>query len=395
MKKILLGCSALLMLAACSNDEIVNEQNDANLIKFAVTTQGNSRAADVYCNNNMFTDFNVFAWYGSNVYIPGDAVKQTNGTWAIDGANRYWPETGTLDFYAYKNGDFDYATKTFKEFQVAATVADQVDLVYALTTGQGKTGANPQAVTLNFRHALSQIVFKAKNTNENLKVVVKGVGAVNLYGKGTYNFPTKTTSHNILHENATEAEYDETKASRGNWGESFLDQATNDYSTTFDAVTLDGITEATNLTDVKTAAHTTKTEFAPAMLLLPQTRAAAEIVDYSPAAEATVDDAEKTPSKVWNDGFYFTITCDIYNLATVGTETVESQIYDTVTIAVPASIAWEEGKKYIYTFIFGNGGPGYTPDPDPEPVLVPITFDVTIDEFVPVPGTDTPDLNVN
>ena len=48
---------------------------------------------------------------------------------------------------------------------------------------------------------------------------------------------------------------------------------------------------------------------------------------------------------------------------------------------------WMQGKKYIYTLIFGEGG-GYKPDPDdpdepdkPTPVLVPITFTVTVDEF--------------
>ena len=48
---------------------------------------------------------------------------------------------------------------------------------------------------------------------------------------------------------------------------------------------------------------------------------------------------------------------------------------------------WMQGKKYIYTLIFGEGG-GYKPDPDdpddpdkPTPVLVPITFTATVDGF--------------
>ena len=55
------------------------------------------------------------------------------------------------------------------------------------------------------------------------------------------------------------------------------------------------------------------------------------------------------------------------------------------------TINWEQGKKYIYTFIFGEGG-GYIPDPDPDPnpdpVLIPVTFEVTVDDFVEVPATD-------
>ncbi|HCE48500.1 MAG TPA: hypothetical protein DEQ84_07635, partial [Prevotellaceae bacterium] len=49
----------------------------------------------------------------------------------------------------------------------------------------------------------------------------------------------------------------------------------------------------------------------------------------------------------------------------------------------PKHDKWMQGKKYTYTLIFGEGG-GYTPDPegpDPDPVLVPIKFEVTVDEF--------------
>lgn len=56
----------------------------------------------------------------------------------------------------------------------------------------------------------------------------------------------------------------------------------------------------------------------------------------------------------------------------------------------PAAQVWKQGKRYVYTLIFGEGG-GFNPEnpdpenPDPEPVLVPITFDVTVDNFVEYP----------
>lgn len=55
-----------------------------------------------------------------------------------------------------------------------------------------------------------------------------------------------------------------------------------------------------------------------------------------------------------------------------------------------ATQVWKQGKRYVYTLIFGEGG-GFDPEnpdpenPDPEPVLVPITFDVTVDNFVEYP----------
>ena len=61
------------------------------------------------------------------------------------------------------------------------------------------------------------------------------------------------------------------------------------------------------------------------------------------------------------------------------------------TVSVPATAelvdpldatkghVWKQGKKYVYTFIFGAGA-GYIPGTD-DPTLVPISFKVTVDEF--------------
>jgi hypothetical protein len=55
-------------------------------------------------------------------------------------------------------------------------------------------------------------------------------------------------------------------------------------------------------------------------------------------------------------------------------------------VAIPAAFDWKEGKKYVYTFVFGEGNGGYTPGGDP--VLAPVTFNVTVDDFVPVTNPD-------
>ena len=60
-------------------------------------------------------------------------------------------------------------------------------------------------------------------------------------------------------------------------------------------------------------------------------------------------------------------------------------------LAIPVAFNWEQGKKYIYTLVFGEGNGGYEPDPEdptPDPVLVPITFTVTVDDFVTPPATE-------
>ena len=122
-----------------------------------------------------------------------------------------------------------------------------------------------------------------------------------------------------------------------------------------------------------------------ALLLLPQTSNAwkPEAVP-APGLEGNAD-----------NGSYFLVNCAIYNVA--GDEFDEREdtpLWGTKgahkQAAIPVAINWKQGKKYIYTFIFGEGG-GYDPDdPDPEdpdkpdPVLIPITFEVTVDDFVTV-----------
>jgi len=136
--------------------------------------------------------------------------------------------------------------------------------------------------------------------------------------------------------------------------------------------------------------NTVKDEFNKnALLLLPQT--------------STVWNPETVPTPGVDgnasNGSYFLVNCAIYNVA--GDEfdaEDDTPLWGTTDAhkqaAIPVAINWEQGKKYIYTFIFGEGG-GYDPNPDPDPdpddpdpVLIPITFEVTVDDFVEVPAQD-------
>lgn len=384
MKKILLGCIVTLGLASCSNDNVVMEQNDANKINFSVTTQGNSRATDIYCPNNMFDSFTVCATDGTNTFFEGDVATVVDGKWQTS-ITRYWPNSGTLSFYAHVNGDDSFvwnsaAAPTFANFAPATDVASQLDLLYAVAAGKSKPAEGTADVPLNFRHALSQIVFKAKNTNPNLYIEISGVSVCQVDGNGTFTFPTASTEGNLPHTNPAG------NPVQGTW-------ATNNvssYSVNFDATPVicvkgeEGNTsDVVNLTDnTGNADHQTDNAFGPAMLLLPQTTAACAITETSRPAT----------------GVYFAVKCKIWNVATPNADGIAADndvvLYPSASdepqdVLIPVSIVWEQGKKYIYTFVFGNGNGGWTPDPeDPDPVLVPITFDVTVDEFLPVENQD-------
>lgn len=377
MKKLLFASMAVAMLAACSNDEVVQVSNDSNAIKFGVNAENSTRAADIYCNSNPFGQFNVYATYDGAMYIDNDLIVKNGSSWENNSGLRYWPESGDVTFYGYVNGSLDVTETTapkFETFSPAEDVAQQLDLMYARKT-QAKSGG--EQVTLNFRHALSQIVFNARNENDNLYVEIGGVSVVNVKGSGVYSLPTEDTDGNLDHEYGEDT-YKEN--GRGSWDFGTA-EATSRYSVAFTTVELNG-GETKNLTNWSD--HTSEADKGNAMLLLPQ-----PTEKYDVSTASTVQDEN---GDFIREGSYFLVDCKIWNVAgsSVNKDT-DVVLWDKGNVMIPVGFDWEEGKKYLYTFVFGNGNGGYDPDPEdptPDPVLVPITFDVTIDEFYEVDGGD-------
>lgn len=367
MKTLLYGGMIAVALASCSNDETVLERNDNNRIKFDVTAATVSRATDVYCNNNKPEQFQVYAEYTGNgqtgVQYMDDQVS-LSGTSYSSATPRYWPTEGTLDFFAYDGVDaLNKADKTF-DFTVASEVADQEDFIYAVKKAQAKSD---NAVELNFRHALSQIVFKAKNNATALNVTVNSVGIQNLYGTNTYSIAsiTDNTDGNIEDHTGAGTDVDATK--RGTWSALTGDHTQGYTATLAEAVSIPQGGTVENLTE---GTDGTTASFANAMLLLPQT------------VEALNLQAQKDEAAAPNGGAYFVVNCAISNVS----DGAEVPLYSG-DIRIPVSVDWKEGYKYIYTFVFGNGNGGWDPH-DPKPVLVPITFEVTVDDFIDVNPDD-------
>ena len=411
MKKILLlTAGMLLIVASCTKNEVVEVNQDGNEIQYSVVANKATKAADIYCNNNKPSEFTVYAESNEGkTYINGDKITSSdNGaTWVNESGTRFWPNDLSLDFYAVVNGtikwNVDAAEGTAPatiDYEVPAAVGDQKDLLYAVKMKQekGATAEATEAVSLNFRHALSQIVFQAKNTNENLYVEISGVEIVNVADQNTFTFPTKDTDNEKLVDDNHDGTFDSDKYSTANWGvwnelapES---GAAGDivYPVTFTTVAVPGKNTGAPIVNLTNNVYTSegKEEFnTNALLLLPQT------------SNAWDPETVPAPGFVGNagNGSYFLVNCAIYNIAGDEFDPVnDTPLWGTTgahkQAAIPVAINWEQGKKYIYTFIFGEGG-GYDPDdPDPEdpdkpdPVLIPITFEVTVDDFVEVPAQD-------
>lgn len=374
MKKYyFLAAGLLLMLGSCSQDDIVEANLGADEIRFTAVTNGSTRAADIYSPGALPKSFQVSAMSQGKVYISDDKIdrvgEQAPYKWENSTGTRYWPEDA-VDFYAHVNAGTTFALNNgaprFNNFTVESAVGSQVDLLYAVKKGETK---ETTPVQLNFRHALSQIVFKARNESENIFVQIKGVKVKNVKNSGTYTFPT-TTDHNLPTSGTADSE------NRGSWA---LANTKADYNVTFSLTDVKGSKTnpaVVNLTDV----------LGTTLMLMPQT--------------TTAWDPEAAPKpSVGNTNSYLLVDCVIYNVADGSATPLpgdnvclwgkeENGSYTTKELAIPVKFAWEEGKKYTYTLVFGNGNGGYNPDPedpdpeDPDPVLVPISFEVTVDEFL-------------
>lgn len=350
--KFLLGAAALAtLLTACSQDEIIDSQKDG--IRFGMTTGNTTRALQSYCNNVKPERFNVIATNNGTTerYFTTEAV-QSGSNWVADGY--FWPEQD-LDFTAYVNAGNTFhwdegQGPKFVDFQPAQDAASQVDLLYAKKLKQ-----NRQVVDLNFRHALSQVVFKAvNNSTTGMKVTISEVVINHLNGQGTFEFPTVNTDAN--YNNHTDIENGEVNLpGQGTWTNLSGD---NEYTTG----NLGAIEVQNTPTDLTTVNHAKGAD--RSLILLPQ-----EVEAWKPETKQDAGAYFKMKVKFEKDG---------------------KVIYDNYAY-IPVNISWKQGVRYIYTFTFADGNNGGWTDPtNPDPVLSAISFDVTTDDFVPAEGNDVP-----
>ena len=391
MKKVLLGTLAVLTLAACSKDEVI-QQNPNDEISFtAVTNKAVSRAADGYCNKSLPTSFKVWANVKDGTYKPyfsGDEFKKKDGTESVyenKDVSRYWPSMA-VNFFACVNAEPDWksdkSTLVVTDFTVKKTLNEQVDFIYATVKEASKPAADAVDKTqkINFRHALSQIEFMAKNENSKIYVEISSVSVMNVYNKGNFEFPTESTDHNYkgtvsgsIHNHLPS---DPTIANQGTWDVNT--SSTDDYTASFTAVEV-----AYNANPSLTVTDAADKEYnANTMYLMPYGKQDPSTPVYIPNWNGSgIPAADKA---------YFQITAKIWNVAattdlTAGSVNKETDVVlynGEIAVKIPDNSIWEQGKRYVYTFTFTKTGNGGTDPGTGKEVLIPITLDVTVDDFV-------------
>lgn len=435
-KHLLLTASVMALFSSCSNDELVSENTShGDAIAFSVTTTNATRAADYWCNNQLPKYFEVSASYDDAIYFQDEVYKQENTSTTYlqnDGNYRYWPniESGkAVSIYAYKvkaDGKdaigSKFATFSWTDATAAPTItldmleaennknaaSAQHDLIYAYTQVKTKPDYNT-TTPINFRHALSQIVFYAQCQNSKICVEIEEISLMNAASKGVFTLPSGDNYTNLPNDetikNGNLNDHTQNGSALdkglGTWALTYQESNNLYYAYTADCkvngnlVKLDSGVESTawkNLTDNKNEAGK-HSEYDKSLLVLPQT-------DYTKGGTVTGvpnnNVAAYAPKKT--DGTYqplstaggacIAIKCKIRNIA--GTSVADDDVYlwgskdAAADLVVPVDFAWEQGKKYIYRINFSKTGHGgYNPG-DGHEVLVPIQLSVTVDDFAKV-----------
>lgn len=364
------------LLMGCSDEEIANvETSSRNAIGFNVLSNAaETRAIPTTPDNLTSTDFDVFAFTTDGTAFMGkvdtdfghDGVKivYKNGKWDYDDANdlRYWP-TEALDFYAFNPGTvsedmmMNYMWEASGTVQkISYTCIDEYgantghanyDVMYAIAKGQEKD-MNNGIVKFNFKHILSQVVFKAKTEYDNMQVDINMIKIHNVKMGGFFTLPA-------------------TADGTGSWS----DPA--DLPSEVSGLGKFTVVKDANIT---VESNTTATDISTTtpMLNRPQELTAWKVSETGTKTKEQADDAKQC---------YLEIACKIRQSGAY----LLGSASEYKTIYVPFGDTWVAGKRHIYTLIFGGGY-----NDQGEAVLNPIQFDAETTDWG---NADKADKDVN
>lgn len=357
--KILAVALVATVFASCSNEEELANvgKSESNAIRFAgISGLSDTRTTPIDTHNLTSTNFDVMAFMSSDntlfmggkhvsgVSDHGVKIVYNTSAWDYDDKDKmaYWPTVGDVDFYAVSPAitddlvlqgfvyDMTSAAKTISYSTVDEynSKGTNHDVMYAVTKGRNKKNNGTMPVQMNFKHILSQVVFKAKTTSSILEVDVENVKIHNFVHSGTFTLP------------AGEPAMSDWKLSPA---------AKGAYTVKLNAANVKTKNAVVNLSDMNSP-----------LMLIPQKLT--KWSTYSADTAVSILEADKAKE------CYLEISMklkqnDSYLIGSAAE-------YKTVYVPFDNATGWEPGKRYIYTLIFGGGYDGQG-----EPILSPITFD--------------------
>ena len=223
MKKSLFILAGLALLGtSCAKTEEVVETSSGRAISFNGYAAKLTKAAQTDVTAENLESFNVTAIGNNEVYITNETYTKKGNVWESNPVH-FWP-LYPLTFYAYNTPgsttDFtSEITTTAQTLTVtpSAILGEQEDLVAACAVSKSATNTNEDgAIVLEFKHYLTQVIVKAKNSSSShYNVVVDGVKLANLAGDGIYTFSDgKMTASSEKINSASSSDYSATFPSK-------------------------------------------------------------------------------------------------------------------------------------------------------------------------------------
>lgn len=365
--KILAVAVVATVFASCSNEEELANvgKSESNAIRFAgISGLSDTRTTPIGTLNITSTNFDVMAFMSSDKALfmggkheaghsdHGVKIVYKTSAWDYGDPDKvaYWPTSGDVDFYAVSPAITDDLVlqgfaydMTSDAKTISYTTVDEYnskgtnhDVMYAVTKGRNKENNGTTPVQMNFKHILSQVVFKAKTTSSILEVDVGNVKIHNFVLSGTFTLP------------AGEPAMSDWKLSPA---------AKGAYTVKLNAANVKTKNAVVYLSDMNSPLMLIPQELTKWSTYSASAGTAVSILEADKAKECYLEISMKLKQ---NDSYL------------IGSATEYKTVY------VPfdnATTGWEPGKRYIYTLIFGGGY-----DDHGEPILSPITFDAaTVD----------------
>lgn len=196
--KSILGLSALLLTAACTDEQVENPADGARPIAF--TPAAETRAAVDGSSLPSSSSFRVWGWYGTgndinkNVFNnPFETVMESNGSWGYTGGTQYWIPGMTYNFYGVYPASVTASvtndgTITVSNFDCSATGADAVDLMTATETGL--SGDDAPTVAMQFQHELARVKFQTKTQGSKVTLTSFKINSVSYKGDFSHQLPS-------------------------------------------------------------------------------------------------------------------------------------------------------------------------------------------------------------
>lgn len=207
--KTILGLSALLLTAACTDEQVENPADGARPIAF--TPAAETRAAVDGTTLPANSSFKVWGWYDTDKNVfNGNTVTNTSGAWTYDGVTQYWIKGKMYNFYGVYPANVTASvdpngTITVTGFDCSATGTNAVDLMTATATGL--SGDDAPTVAMKFGHLLAKIEFVGKSEGGNAtvnKLVLSSISTQGTYVSSSVSLWSNLESRDITIDSSTD-----------------------------------------------------------------------------------------------------------------------------------------------------------------------------------------------